>query len=57
MGFGEKLPNYIGPITSIRKDAKEIGRCKWVLIVTELFNITVNDFDAKKSAHVANRSL
>ena len=24
---------------------------KWVFIVTELFNIAVNDFNAKKSAH------
>ena len=24
---------------------------KWVLVVTELFNIAVNDSDAKKSAH------
>ena len=30
---------------------KETAHYKWVLIVTELFNIAVNDFDAKKSAH------
>ena len=29
---------------------KPTGGCKWILIVTELFNIAVNDFDAEKSA-------
>ena len=24
---------------------------KWVLVVTKLFNMVVNDFDAKQSAH------
>ena len=33
------------------KNAKETARCKWVLVVIQLFNIAVNDFDAKKSAH------
>ena len=31
------------------KDAKEFVRCKRVHVVTELFNIAVNDFDAKES--------
>ena len=32
------------------KDAKETATYTWVLIVTGLFNIAVDDFDAKKSA-------
>ena len=32
------------------KDAKETATYKWVLIVAGLFNIAVDDFDAKKSA-------
>ena len=31
------------------KYAKETTHCKWVLKVTELFDIAVNDFDAKKN--------
>ena len=31
-------------------DVKEAPRYKWVLIVTRLFNIAINDFDAKKPA-------
>ena len=34
-----------------KKDVKETASYKWVLVVTELFNIRVNDFDVKKSAH------
>ena len=30
------------------KDAKEIDRCKWMFVVTELFNIAVNIFGAMK---------
>ena len=32
------------------KDAKVTARYKWMLIVTELFNIAVNYLEAKKSA-------
>ena len=32
------------------QNAKETTRYKWVLAVTELFNIAVNGFDAKKYA-------
>ena len=32
------------------KDAKETARYKWVLVVTELFNTAVIDFDAMKTA-------
>ena len=41
----------IGAIFSYKahKDAKETVRCKWMLVETELFNIVVSDFDAKKS--------
>ena len=44
-------PFSLGPAYNEKKDAKETARYKWVLAVTELFNIAVNDFDAKKSAH------
>ena len=40
----------LGPAYNEQKDAKETARYKWVLIVTELFNMAVNDFDAKQSA-------
>ena len=40
----------LGPANNDRKDAKETGHYKWVFVVTKLFNIKVNDFDAKKSA-------
>ena len=40
----------LGPTYNEQEDAKETARYKWVLIVTELFNIAVNYFDAKKSA-------
>ena len=33
-----------------KKHAKETDRCEWLLIVTDLYDIAVNDFDAKKSA-------
>ena len=33
------------------KNAKETARCKWMLVVIQLFNVAVSDFDAKKSAH------
>ena len=32
-------------------EAKESARCKWVLVVTELFNIPVSNFYSKKSAY------
>ena len=41
----------LGSAYNEQKDAKENTHCKWVLVVTELFNIAVNDFGAKKSAH------
>ena len=30
------------------RDAKETACCKWVLVVTEHYNIEVNDFRVKK---------
>ena len=36
----------------MKNDPKEIGFCKWVFIVSKLLNIAVNDFDAKKPAHI-----
>ena len=41
---------YIGSFSKRVKDAKEKASYKWVFIVTELLNTTVNDFGAKKSA-------
>ena len=41
--------NTLGPAYNEQKDAKEIARYKWVLVVTELFNIAVNYIHAKKS--------
>ena len=41
----------LGSAYNEQKDTKENTHCKWVLAVTELFNIAVNDFGAKKSAH------
>ena len=40
------------PLTTSKKmtDAKEITHCKWLIVVTELFNIAVKSFDANKSA-------
>ena len=40
----------LGPAYNEWKDAKETVRSKWLLVVTELVNIAVNDFDAKKFA-------
>ena len=40
--------NTLGLNHNEQKDAKETAHYKWVLIVTELFTIAVNDFDAKK---------
>ena len=49
-GYLKTYPNTLGPAYNEQKDAKENARYKWVLVVTELFNMAVNDFDAKKSA-------
>ena len=38
------------PAYNGQKDTKETARYKWVLIETKLFNMVVNDFDAKQSA-------
>ena len=38
------------PLTTSKKAAKETARYKWVLVVTDLFDISVNDSVAKKSA-------
>ena len=40
----------LGPAYNEQNDAKETARYKWVLVVTELFNMAVSDFDAKQSA-------
>ena len=39
----------LGPAYNEQIDAKKMARCRRVLVVTEDFNIAVNDFDAKKS--------
>ena len=39
----------LGPTYNEYKDAKEIARFKWVLIITELFIIAINDYDATGS--------
>ena len=44
------VSDYSGSHLQRVKDAKETACCKWVFIATELFNIVVNYFDAKKSA-------
>ena len=48
----DRCKNITLPQTSFAggKDVKEAGHYEWVLLVTELFNIAVNDFDAKKPA-------
>ena len=38
----------LGPAYNEQKDAKETAHYKWVLVVTKLFNMVVNDFDAKQ---------
>ena len=45
-----KLINYTGSHLQRVKDTKETASYKWVLIVTELFNIVVKDCDEKRSA-------
>ena len=37
----------MGPACNEYNDAKENAHYKWRLVVTELLNITVKDFDAK----------
>ena len=39
------------------KRFKETDRRKCMLVINELFNITLNDFDTKKSVVVAGSSL
>ena len=39
----------LGPGYNEQIDAKKTARCRRVLMVAELFNIAVNDFDTKKS--------
>ena len=41
------------PLTTSKKMQKKTTLYKWVLIVTEPFNITDNDFHAKKSTRCA----
>ena len=41
----------LDPTYNELKDERETARCKRVLVVTELFNIGINDFDTKKSNH------
>ena len=43
-------PLYWLPLTTSEMMQKKLLRCKWVLVVTKLFNTAVNDVDAKKSA-------
>ena len=38
----------LGPVYNKCKDAKGTAHSEWVLIVTKLFNLAVNDFDAKR---------
>ena len=44
------LLHTLGPAYNASNDAKETARYKWVLVVSELFNIAVNDVDVKKAA-------
>ena len=37
----------LGPAYKEQKDAEETASYKWVLVVTEIFNMVVNGFDAK----------
>ena len=46
-----QLKTTLGSVYNQEKDGKETACYKWVLVATELINIAVNDFDAKKSAH------
>ena len=39
-----------GPAYNEQTGAKETARYKWIFVLTNLFNIAVNDFDAKKFA-------
>ena len=39
----------LGPVYNEQKDSKATARYKWVLIVTEFFNIAVNYIHAKKA--------
>ena len=43
------MQNTLGLAYNEQIGAKKTARCRRVLIVTELFNIAVNDFDANKS--------
>ena len=51
--YPSSAPGLITPSPAYNElnDAKETARYKWVLVVTELFTIAVNDFDANKSIH------
>ena len=44
----------LGPAFNEKNDSKETAH-GWVVIVTELFNIGVNDFDAKNNSQVIAR--
>ena len=44
------MSTTLGPAYYQWNEVKETARYKSVLFVTELFNTTVNDFNAKKSA-------
>ena len=44
----------LGPACNEKIDSKETAH-GWVVIVTELFNIGVNDFDAKNNSQVIAR--
>ena len=47
--FAMHISMPLGPAYNEQIDANKTARCRGVLIVTEVFNIAVNDFDSKKS--------
>ena len=44
-----KASSTLGPAYNKQIDAKKTVRCRRMFVETELFNIVVNDFDAKNS--------
>ena len=43
----------LDPAYNEQKDAKETARYKWVLVVTELFNMAVNDCEQNNQLVIA----
>ena len=47
----ESRSTTLGLACNEQMDAKKTAGCRRLLVVTELFNIAVNDFDTKKFTH------